>query len=263
MYLDLITLGISHTLAVNGIREKAKTIVLKRELRNGDVILDIGSNIGYYPLIEARIVSPNGRVYAVEPDPRNYYLLRINVHLNNLSNIIETYRLAISEKSGQVKFYLSELSNLSSLIKPPKGKGHFALVKAMTIDDFIKDKKMPNLIRMDIEGYECKVIDGISRIAKKTGDDLKLLMEVHSKYYKRPDMSIEPRLEKLFNQNFKPKTIISSRINIFRRLGYKPFFVVYSDGFYRYFYENIREEDLMKLIYYARYVLLERTSKKY
>ncbi len=76
MYLDLVNEGISRVLAIYGIREADHTQIMKRELKSGMAVLDIGSNIGYYPLLEASLVGTKGKVYAIEPDPRNIELLK-------------------------------------------------------------------------------------------------------------------------------------------------------------------------------------------
>ena len=56
-------------------------------IKEEDVVLDIGANIGYYALIESQLVGLNGKVYAVEPVQGNFELLKKNVHLNNLENV--------------------------------------------------------------------------------------------------------------------------------------------------------------------------------
>ena len=69
IYLDLDDHGISRTLAVVGTREQDQIAILKRELREGMVVLDIGSNVGSYALLAASLVGESGRVFAVEPAP--------------------------------------------------------------------------------------------------------------------------------------------------------------------------------------------------
>ena len=82
MYLDPTDKGLSIDLLVDGIREPYITEVTKRELKQGQTVVDIGANIGYYALLEARQVGPTGRVYAIEPVPENFATLNKNVRLN-------------------------------------------------------------------------------------------------------------------------------------------------------------------------------------
>ena len=90
MYLDLITPGISKTLAVNKSREDDMIQVIKEVLKPGMTVIDCGSNIGFYPLLEAKILKNNGTIYAIEPDIRNYNLLKKNVNVCSNSTKIKT-----------------------------------------------------------------------------------------------------------------------------------------------------------------------------
>jgi len=56
--------------------EKFETELVKQEIHDGDTVLDIGANIGYFSLIFSKIVGNNGRVYAFEPDPNNFKILK-------------------------------------------------------------------------------------------------------------------------------------------------------------------------------------------
>ena len=66
-------------LSIFGVYEPFETDLVQHEVGEGDVVLDIGANIGYYTLIFARIVGEGGKVFAFEPDPDNFALLKKNV----------------------------------------------------------------------------------------------------------------------------------------------------------------------------------------
>lgn len=67
MRLDLSDRGISRTLLLFGRRELEHKVMLERVLRPGMTVLDIGANIGYYALMELRLIGPGGTLVAVEP----------------------------------------------------------------------------------------------------------------------------------------------------------------------------------------------------
>src|ERR1035441_6724268 len=56
-------------------------------IRPGMTVFDIGAHVGHYTLLAARIVGPTGRVYAFEPEPENFALLKRNVELNGYKNV--------------------------------------------------------------------------------------------------------------------------------------------------------------------------------
>ena len=91
MIVDLNDPGISRTLIHFGTREKDHIYILNNELSPGNVIIDLGANIGYYALMEANIVGNDGYVYALEPSPSNADMLRKNISLNNYDGIVEVF----------------------------------------------------------------------------------------------------------------------------------------------------------------------------
>ncbi len=104
MIVDLNDPGISRTLIHFGTREKDHIYILNKELSSGNVIIDLGANIGYYALMEANIVGSDGYVYALEPSPSNADMLRKNISLNNYNGIVEVYQMGGSNKTGKEKF---------------------------------------------------------------------------------------------------------------------------------------------------------------
>lgn len=165
--LDLENEGISGTLAIFGIREIDHTTIMIQELEPNMICLDIGSNIGYYALIMARIVGENGEVYAFEPDPRNYKILEMNIKYNNFDNIIKKYLTAVGAVSGQSTMMIMDKSNLNTLVNEEEMLTKDNLLKekitvsVTTIDNIYKKcQKNIDFIRMDIEGFEVEVIQG-------------------------------------------------------------------------------------------------------
>jgi FkbM family methyltransferase len=183
MYLDIRDKGVSRELALMGIREALFTHTLQGALRDGDCVVDIGANIGYYALMEVRLIGPRGKVYAIEPVPHNMQLLEDSVRLNNYGNI-ETFRLAIGQSNGISKLYLSDHPNWCSFNPPRKITGQID-VEVASLDSFLQDKKRPDLVRMDVEGYEYEILMGMSGILK-SDIPLRLFVEFHPHLMGRP-----------------------------------------------------------------------------
>lgn len=181
LYLDMRDKGLSRELAFEAIREPVSTKTLHSEVKEGDVIVDIGANIGFYALMEAKLVGPKGKVYAIEPVPHIMEILKYNIELNEYSNI-ETFPFAIGEENHRASMYTYKDWNHSSLISPDSTRGLAMAdkidVDVVTLDEFLKDKRFPNLIRMDVEGFEYYIIRGMKNILE-SGSPLKLFIELH------------------------------------------------------------------------------------
>jgi len=225
MYVDLSDEGISKDLFLFGKREENMTKIFKLYLKPGQNIIDIGSNIGYYVLIEASIVKPNGRIYALEPDPHNVKILRRNIEVNQYDNIVYIENAAVSNKTGVAQLHLANRSNLHTLTRVPemdkyvKFKGSIE-VPTFSLDDFLKfkniDPRSIDVIRMDIEGHEVYALEGMRKTLKRAGP-LILFIEIHPKLIKQDsNYTYESFLEALKNWGFKLKECflsVTSRID--------------------------------------------------
>jgi len=157
MILDLSDKGIHRDLYLNGIREPQATRYLQSILEPEWTVVDIGANIGYYALQEARAVR---EVIALEPAPANYDALEANINLNLYGNI-EAHQLAIGDYVGEAGFELSRACNWNSIaIRNKKGT---IPVRVETLDRFLNGTKI-DFVRMDVEGYEMNVLKGMEGI---------------------------------------------------------------------------------------------------
>jgi len=270
MLLDANDPGISRTLALFGTREKEHIYILQRELKEGMVVLDIGANIGYYALMEAALVGAQGHVYAVEPSPQNYLLLKKNVELNHFEKVIDIFHIGISDRIGDAKLYLSSSSNLHTF-HPEKYNytqddylsDNVIDVAITTISEFVKDKKKIDLIRMDIEGYEVEAFQGMMKILEDDYFSPKILFETHRPKYDDKKHSIKKALSNLFKAGYYVKIIVSNcdSMSKFRERNYHPEILINTDFVERGIYKNVNKEDALYFISdagYVRAVLLER-----
>lgn len=208
MMLDFNDKGISKELSVNKKRERFGTDFMKTFVKPNDIIVDIGANIGYYALLEGK-KADKGMIYAVEPIPKNNSLLRKNVELNNYKNV-SVFQYAVGDKDGIGRMNVCDKGNWCSFTKNPNSNIVEEIeVPLITLDSFVKQniQKNPNLVRMDVEGYECQIIKGMKKILNKKGN-LKIFMELHPPWLKlmsRADMNI--MLKTLKNNNLKIKAI--------------------------------------------------------
>ena len=144
---------------------------LKNNLDYGDIAFDIGSNIGYTSILTSQLVGDTGHVYSFEPINETYLILEKNIHLNNCKNItIMNY--AISNKNGKVEFNIPDNGENFSMSSMVWGKdsdnNKKQVVKTIKIDDDINFKNLsPKIIKIDVEGAEGLVLDGMQKLISR------------------------------------------------------------------------------------------------
>ena len=185
MYLDAtVDYGLCTYLLVAGRRESYITDTMAKELLNAKVVIDVGANIGSYALMEARVMGSQGTVYAIEPVPETLDLLEENIELNGYDNI-EIANLAIGDKEGPAKMYVGKWLNRSQLAEVGTIVNDLVSreieTQVATLDNFLEDKPFPDIIRMDVEGYEYNIFKGMRRILG-TQHELRIFMEFHFRW---------------------------------------------------------------------------------
>ena len=138
--------------------------------------MDIGANIGYYTLIFARLVGETGRVFAFEPDPANFALLKKNIETNGYHNVVLEQK-AVSSTTGSLKLYISEDSAGDHKIYDSGEARQFIEIEAVSLDDYFSHKDgAVDCIKMDIQGAEWAALQGMSTLLSDT-INMKLFME--------------------------------------------------------------------------------------
>lgn len=251
MVLDLSTPGISKTLFLYGKRELLETWVVEKEVKNDMHVLDVGANIGYYALLEASMLN-SGKVYAFEPDPRNIKLLKDNIKLNDFCKKIEVYPYAVGREGCITTFHQAQRTNLSRVTGNIEGDkaSNLITVKCIRLDDFRKIDDV-DFIRMDIEGYECMAVDGMSEFLKRTQKPIKFMMEVHPYLYGSDNFDFGGVLNRLDSLGFYAKYLISAgvaRPKMITDRGYEPIKTVSEGSLTRGLYRDIRIVDLLSFL---------------
>jgi FkbM family methyltransferase len=170
--------GISKELAVYKTHEPLTTRVLRQVLKPSMCVVDVGGNIGYFLLIEARMVGPGGLVIGIEPEPTNFQLLRRNVEVNGYANVL-LLNSAIGERNGLGTLFISHKSNWHSLSALPGETTAQIPVEIATLDQVLDEQGVVHvdLVRMDIEGYEVRALDGMRQVMDRFRP--RLLVEIH------------------------------------------------------------------------------------
>lgn len=192
---------------VRGGWEEETTRLFREVAKEGDVIVDLGANIGYYTLLAARIVGSEGRVYAFEPDPSNYKLLVNNITLNDFTNVV-TEEKAVSDKMGTLTFYLNAQDMGAHTIYKTEKYRKVIVVESVTLDKYFEGRECPvNIVKMDIEGAELAVLKGMGNIMKMN-KGLKIFIEFHLPWIRRAGVEPEYFASLLLNHYKFAVTVI-------------------------------------------------------
>jgi FkbM family methyltransferase len=134
---------------------------VRDHLREGEVCVDVGANIGAIAFLAATIVGPAGRVVAVEPNPDNLQLLYRGIALNGFQNV-EVFPFAASDRRAVVS--LTGGTSNTHLVPSiaPDERGVFA--QTVALDDVLGGLSRLDFVKMDIEGHEPLALKGMSRL---------------------------------------------------------------------------------------------------
>jgi len=138
------------------------------------LILDIGANTGLFTLIAAAS-NPNCRVISFEPVPHICDRLKANIDLNNLAQRCQVRQEALSNRIGSAKFHVpfGDLPTSSSL--NPHGfrgnKGYLIEVPVNTVDNIYSGQRV-DLVKIDVEGFEDKVLEGMQRVLHESAPNI-------------------------------------------------------------------------------------------
>jgi FkbM family methyltransferase len=149
-----------------GVYENDKQRAMQELMMPGQVMFDLGANVGFYTLIGSRMVGDGGRVIAFEPARRNLPYLHRHLALNNIKNC-EVIEAAVSSKEETVFFDVSTLPVSGHISQNREQPGYEVLT--VVLDDLVNAGKIPppDVIKCDIEGAEYEALIGTRQTLRK------------------------------------------------------------------------------------------------
>ena len=164
------------------IHEEGLTHMLSRILKSSKCFVDIGANIGYFTCLASKLMPKGGKIHSFEMDELNYNTLSKNVSINHLGNV-SIWHAAVTDFQGWASYRRRSRQELAlSALSPESSKSDIEerqiLVQTVALDDFFSDKDVsPDVIKIDVEGAEMKVLKGMQRLLGE--NEAKVFIEVH------------------------------------------------------------------------------------
>jgi FkbM family methyltransferase len=163
-----------HRYMAYGLYEDAELRQLRRIVRPGAQVCDVGANIGYISAHLAEFVGPSGTVHAFEPSPTCLARLRRLADSSPYKNI-QVNAMAVGERSAETDYYETDhlLSHGFGKIGASPSSVHSGVVKhrvrMVSLDDYREKVGNPNFqfVKIDVEGAESRVVQGMERMMRQ------------------------------------------------------------------------------------------------
>lgn len=171
-----------------GVNEPHVTRTLVSLIRPGDVVVDVGANVGYFSVLAGWQAYPDGQVWSFEPSPNVFATMRSNIHNNGYSGMAKTRKMALSDRRGSASLRIFKGYEATSTIREVSDAfvkhteietGHESYLVDVgmdTLDAQMEDVPKIDVMKIDVEGHEPAMIRGAVEILSRS-PNVKIVME--------------------------------------------------------------------------------------
>jgi len=145
------------------ITDRAERSMIQSSVGPGDIVVDVGANIGYYSRYLSRLVGPDGRVVAFEPSEQNFRRL---VESTRSLEIVEPVQAAVGNVTGTLDLHESDDLNVDHRTYDTGGLRNVVQVPSYRLDDFFPSGQRVDFVKMDIQGFEYQAIRGMAGLLR-------------------------------------------------------------------------------------------------
>lgn len=203
--------GISAELLEHGTREGEAPHLVSELVQADWICMEIGANLGFYALMEAL---KGARIYAIEPVPRCLDILRQNITLNGVEDLVSVHELAIGNGNRRAAFKESPATNWGRMAQAKAITWEHAReieVMEMTLDSFVAAEEIErvDLLRFDVEGYEAELVEGAQETLRQMPTGSWMFAEFHPRCFDDPMIHLLPAIQNVLDHGFEPRHLIS------------------------------------------------------
>ncbi|HEV7351506.1 MAG TPA: FkbM family methyltransferase [Brevundimonas sp.] len=163
LYLATTDVGFGAHVMLDGIWESWLTVFMARRVQPGMYVADAGANHGYYTLLFADLVGPDGRVAAIEPNPATASLLRRSLSVNGFDGRTEVHERALTDADGEtLAFHMptGEPKNARLVSATLQGHPEVQTVTSARLDTLLSHWPRLDFLKIDVEGAEEAMLSG-------------------------------------------------------------------------------------------------------
>jgi FkbM family methyltransferase len=190
--------AIGFSIVAGGVFDPCVTETLHRLIDPGDLVVDVGANVGYLTSLAAARAGSDGRVVGLEPHPRVFELLARNAdrwrRRDDVAEV-ELQRLAVSDRDGEGTLVAGPFFDANmglAALAPEEGAGEGASSIPVTLArlDALVGASEVGLLKIDVEGHEAEVLRGASELLARRGAR-DIVFEDHDPYPSEPTEIVE------------------------------------------------------------------------
>ena len=166
--------NIAHEVVISGVYEPDLMELFEVTLGPRSVMIDVGCNIGFFSIDCAMNLCSLGRVIAIEASPRIVPFVEANIARSGLSNVDLVHCAAGSSSGGEVNFYEAPAERFGMGSRAPQFGSQPIQVPVRSLDDIALELGcgVPDLVKIDVEGYELQVLEGAQKLLTSSSPPL-------------------------------------------------------------------------------------------
>ncbi len=177
LYVDSMDVGFGAHVLLDGVWESWLTVFMARQVGPGMRVVDAGANHGYYTLLFADLVGPQGQVAAIEPNPRIARLLKRSIDLNGFAARVDVFEYAAVDSDGlELVFHNPENEPKNARVIGAEYADHPEAIRVpgARLDTLLADWPSVDFMKIDVEGSEGPMLDGAWTIIQRDAPSLLL-----------------------------------------------------------------------------------------